>query len=43
MRTIQAMTLKDGYRSPAVDAMLAILREVGAEFAADRRALALAS
>ena len=42
-RTIQAATLKDGYRSPAVDAMLEILREVGAEFAADRRALALAS
>jgi DNA-binding transcriptional LysR family regulator len=42
-RTIQAATLKDGYRSPAVDAMLGILREVGAEFAADRRALALAS
>jgi DNA-binding transcriptional LysR family regulator len=43
VRTIQAMTLKDGYRSPAVDAMLAILREVGTDFAADRRALALAS
>jgi DNA-binding transcriptional LysR family regulator len=35
-RTIQAATLKDGYRSPAVDAMLGILCEVGAEFAADR-------
>ena len=43
VRTIQAATLRDGYRSPAVDAMLAILAEVGAEFAADRRALALAS
>jgi hypothetical protein len=43
VRTIQAATLRDGYRSPAVDAMLDILGEVGAEFAADRRALALAS
>ena len=43
VRTIQAATLKDGYRSPAVDAMLAILHDVGEEFAAGRRALALAS
>jgi DNA-binding transcriptional LysR family regulator len=42
-RTISAATLRDGYRSPAVDAMLGILREVGTAFAADRRELALAS
>jgi DNA-binding transcriptional LysR family regulator len=42
-RTIQAATLRDGYRSPAVDAMLAILTEVGAEFAGERKQLALAS
>lgn len=43
VRAIQAATLKDGYRSPAVDAMLAILEEVGRDFAVERRALALAS
>jgi DNA-binding transcriptional LysR family regulator len=42
-RTIEAVTLRDGYRSPAVDAMLAILVEVGGEFAGERRQLALAS
>ena len=43
MRRIQAITLRDAYRTPAVDAMLEILTEVGAEFAGDRKALALAS
>jgi DNA-binding transcriptional LysR family regulator len=42
-RSIQAATMRDGYRSPAVDAMLAILREVGEAFAGERRELALAS
>jgi DNA-binding transcriptional LysR family regulator len=42
-RKIRAATLRDGYRSPAVDAMLETLVEVGAEFAGERRALALAS
>ena len=43
VRAIQAATLRDGYRSPAVDAMLGILGEVGEAFAAGRRELALAS
>ena len=43
VRRIQAATLRDGYRSPAVDAMAEILAEVGAEFAGERRELALAS
>jgi hypothetical protein len=43
VRRINAATLKDGYRTPAVEAMLAILLEVGEEFAGDRKALALAS
>ena len=43
VRVIQAATMRDGYRSPAVDAMLSVLVEVGAEFAGQRRELALAS
>jgi DNA-binding transcriptional LysR family regulator len=43
VRSIQAATLRDGYRSPAVDAMLETLVEVGGEFAGERRELALAS
>ena len=42
-RTIQAATLREGYHSPAVDAMLGILEEVGGTFAGERRELALAS
>jgi DNA-binding transcriptional LysR family regulator len=42
-RTIQAATMRDGYRSPAVDAMLAVLTEVGGEFAGQRGELALVS
>jgi DNA-binding transcriptional LysR family regulator len=36
-RRIVAATLEDGYRSPAIEAMLEILVEVGAEFAAVER------
>jgi DNA-binding transcriptional LysR family regulator len=43
MRVIWAATLKDSYCSPARQAMLEVLTEVGTEFAANRRALALAS
>jgi DNA-binding transcriptional LysR family regulator len=43
VRRIQAATLRDGYKSPAIEAMLATLAEVGAEFEAQRRELALAS
>src|ERR687886_1937566 len=42
-RVIWAATLKDSYASPARQAMVQILAEVSAEFAANRRALALAS
>jgi DNA-binding transcriptional LysR family regulator len=42
-RVIWAATLRDSYRSPAKQAMLDVLAEVAAEFAANRRALALAS
>ena len=35
--------MRDGYRSPAVDAMLAVLTEVGGEFAGQRGELALVS
>ena len=42
MRRIQAATLADAYRSPATEAMIAILRDVSAEFEA-RRPLAAAS
>ncbi|HEX8207867.1 MAG TPA: LysR family transcriptional regulator [Solirubrobacteraceae bacterium] len=41
-RRIQAATLRDGYRSPAIEAMLGTLREVGAEFEGQRKELALA-
>jgi DNA-binding transcriptional LysR family regulator len=43
VRRIQAATLRDGYRSAAIEAMLATLVEVGEEFEANRRQLALAS
>src|SRR3954471_16260782 len=43
LRVIWAATLRDSYRSPAKQAMLDVLAEVGAEFADNRRALALAS
>jgi molybdate transport repressor ModE-like protein len=43
VRTIWAAALKDSYASPARQAMIHILAEVGGEFAANRRALALAS
>ena len=43
VRRIMAATAADSYRSPAKQAMLDILVEVGAEFAGGRRALALAS
>src|SRR3954454_18457419 len=43
VRVIWAATLKDSYCSPARQAMLEILSEVGTEFAANRRTLALAS
>ena len=42
-RTVQAATMQGVYRSPAVDAMLAVLVEVCGEFAAQRRDLALAT
>ena len=42
-RTVQAATMHGGYRSPAVDAMIAVLVEVGAEFSSQRRELAIAS
>jgi DNA-binding transcriptional LysR family regulator len=42
-RIIWAATLKDSYCSPARQAMVDILAEVSAEFAENRRALALAS
>lgn len=43
VRRIQAATLRDGYKSPAIEAMLATLAEVGREFQAQRQELALAS
>src|SRR3954449_1288348 len=43
VRIIWAAALKDSYASPARQAMIHVLAEVGAEFAANRRALALAS
>src|SRR5436305_5176200 len=42
-RRVFAATLAAGYRTPATEAMVAILEEVGREYAAGRRALALAS
>jgi DNA-binding transcriptional LysR family regulator len=42
-RVVWAATLKDSFNSPARQAMLGILVEVGAEFAGNRRQLALAS
>ena len=42
VRHIAAGTLAGTFRSPAVEAMLEILIEVGREFEGDRRALALA-
>ncbi len=43
VRRISAATLREAYRTPAVEAMLDVLREVCAEFAGEREALALAS
>jgi DNA-binding transcriptional LysR family regulator len=43
VRRILAATLADSFSSPARQAMLEILAEVGAEFAGGRRTLALAS
>jgi DNA-binding transcriptional LysR family regulator len=43
MRVIWAATLRDSFRSPAKQAMLDVLEEVGAEFSESRRALAIAS
>jgi len=43
VRVIWAATVRDSYRSPAKQAMLDVLAEVGAEFSENRRALALAS
>jgi DNA-binding transcriptional LysR family regulator len=43
VRRIQAATLRDGYKSPAIEAMLETLVEVGKEFEGQRRELALAS
>jgi DNA-binding transcriptional LysR family regulator len=42
-RIIWAATLRDSFRSPAKQAMLDVLTEVGAEFSSNRRTLALAS
>ncbi len=42
-RRLQATTLSDAFRSPAVEAMLDVLAEVGGQFEAERRDLALAS
>src|SRR3954471_2666344 len=42
-RVIWAATMTDSYRSPAKQAMLDVLVETSADFAANRRALALAS
>jgi DNA-binding transcriptional LysR family regulator len=43
VRIVKAAAMREAYRSPAVDAMVAILTDVGAEFASERRRLALAS
>jgi DNA-binding transcriptional LysR family regulator len=43
IRRIMAATLSGSYASPAREAMLAVLREVGTEFGAARRELSLAS
>jgi DNA-binding transcriptional LysR family regulator len=43
VRRIQAATLRDGYKSPAIAAMLDTLAEVGREFEGQRQELALAS
>jgi DNA-binding transcriptional LysR family regulator len=43
VRHVEAVTIRAGYRSPAVDAMLGVLTDVGAEFSRERRSLALAS
>lgn len=42
-RRVLATTLEDGYRAPATQAMLEVLVDVGREFAAKRKTLALAS
>ena len=43
VRRIQAATLRDGYKSPAIEAMLGTLAECGREFESERRELAIAS
>jgi DNA-binding transcriptional LysR family regulator len=43
VRVIWAATLKDSYRSPAKQAMLDVLVEVGEEFAGKHAPVALAS
>ncbi|HEV2814016.1 MAG TPA: LysR family transcriptional regulator [Solirubrobacteraceae bacterium] len=43
VRRIQAATLRDGYKSPAIEAMMGTLQEVGREFETQRQELALAS
>jgi DNA-binding transcriptional LysR family regulator len=43
VRRINAATLRDGFRTPAVDAMLEVLATVCSSFAGERQALALAS
>jgi hypothetical protein len=43
VRQIMAATLKDSFLSPAKQAMLDVLLEVGEEFAGKHRGLALAS
>ena len=43
IRRIQAATLRDGYKSPAIEAMLGTLAEVGLEFESGRKELAIAS
>jgi hypothetical protein len=43
VRQIRAATLRDSWRSPATEAMLGILADVGEGFAGERQRLALAS
>jgi DNA-binding transcriptional LysR family regulator len=43
IRRLQAATLRDAYRSPAVEAMLDVLADIGRQFEHDRRELALAT
>jgi hypothetical protein len=43
VRHIYAATLAEGYRAPATQAMLEILQDVAAQYAAGRRRLTLVS